>query len=237
MSEVKIVKDVKKIFVLVVLLLTVNGCTSHDFDIYYENMKSSNSGINGYSMNLRIYGNYDNIRINEIIRISDYKDLEYKITKLDLPKRDEAGKYNNDEIRNDKVIYIVNGKTYVALEGKKYSVANEDVKYNNPSLYIEGLKNISDVKEKTSEKINNQTYIVYSVTFNKDFIYELVDDINVDAVKIKNDVTGKIYVTEENYLDRIIYNIDNVTIDAYYYEIDKSSSIAFPFEVEENGGK
>ena len=50
-------------------------------------------------------------------------------------------------------------------------------------------------------------------------------------ILILKEVTGNIYLTKENYVNRIIYNIEDVIINVNYYGIDLANSIAFPSEI------
>jgi hypothetical protein len=232
----------KKVVFFIVLILTLGGCTSKQFESNYKKMQVSEDGkIDSYSMDLRVYGNYNNKNINEIIKIKNYSDIKYKITRTDLTQNNfKDNNVSENEIsdhetkkQKNEIIYIVNDKTYIMSETGKYTLVNKDIKYNDPKIYLDGLNNISKVTKTSYEKSGDTTYKVYEVIYNKKFISKLVADTSISDIKIKNDVTGKIYINDDLYVNYIIYNIESVTINVNYYNIGTSSDFVLPIEIDE----
>ncbi len=110
-------------------------------------------------------------------------------------------------------------------------ITEKDVNYNNPSIYLKGLNKVSKIKKTYEKKVGDTIYKVYDVNYNKRFISNLVKDTIISDIDIKKEVTGNIYLTKENYVNRIIYNIEDVIINVNYYGIDLANSIAFPSEI------
>lgn len=137
----------------------------------------------------------------------------------------------NKKREQKEILYVSNEKTYVIGSNGKYMITEKDVNYNNPSIYLKGLNKVSKIKKTYEKKVGDTIYKVYDVNYNKRFISNLVKDTIISDIDIKKEVTGNIYLTKENYVNRIIYNIEDVIINVNYYGIDLANSIAFPSEI------
>lgn len=208
----------KKIIILISILFLAGGCDEAKFITNYNKMKTSKDGINGYKLDLRIYGKIKDTDIIEVWRIENYNDTDFKITKIGVKK----------DYNNENTIYVIDGKKYVFIDSNEYNLISSNIKYDNPTVYLEGLKNVTKILKSTKEKDGEIIYRVYEVSFTKEIIQKIIDDIAVSDVKISEDNKGKIYITEKGYIYRIIYNIDNITINANYFGIDETRSISLP---------
>ncbi len=219
-------KIFKKI-IIVLIVIFVAGCSNKAINNVYDSMKAGTGekDINGYSIDLRIYGVVKEQTINEIVRISNFRDEDFKITIVNK----ELSPLNEEEIaieNNDTVIYVIDGKTY-ALKDGDYVETKEVQIYSNPLIYLEGLKNIKSVESDSEELIGDNKYIVYNVKIKKDFIKKILEEINL-SVTIDENIDAKIYENEEGYLYRIIYYIDDLTVNVNYYGINNSTEILLP---------
>lgn len=234
----------KRKLLFIVILLILSGCSAKEFDSTYEKMQTGKDGISGYYINLRIYGEHNGKRINENVKIENYNDESYRITKTSVnikePVFDQEDVLNefgnvretlNKKREQKEKLYVSNEKTYVIGSNGKYMITEKDVNYNNPSIYLKGLNKVSKIKKTYEKKVGDTTYKVYDVNYNKRFISNLVKDTIISDIDIKKEVTGNIYLTKENYVNRIIYNIEDVIINVNYYGIDLANSIAFPSEI------
>jgi hypothetical protein len=207
------------------MLLFIAGCGNKALKENYDNMEIGKDNINGYKLDLRIYGKNGNNTVNEIIRVTDYNDKEYEITKVSTSIKDiESG-------NNEETIYIKDGKTYVEDKNGKYIEGKNDT-YNNPSLYLEGLKNIKSREEPIKKKIGENSYTKYNVVFKNSIVKEIVEDTVLKGMNIKEDVNGEVYIDKEGYVYRIIYKLDGVTINANYYGMNTVRPINIPSNIK-----
>lgn len=211
-----------KIVVVTMMLILIAGCTSKDFKNAYNNMQVSDKKINGYSLDLRINGTYNNKNVREIVKITNYKNKEYEIRVVN------SGVPTSKD--NDEITYIKDNKTYVKGEDEKYTETTAEVKYKDPSVYLEGLKNIAKSSEMKEETIGSKKYKVYEVEFKKGIVEKVVKNSNLEGLKSDKNISGKIYLNEDNQVYRIIYNIGELTINANYYGINTAREINVPTE-------
>lgn len=219
-------KIFKKVIIML-LLIIVTGCGNKELDTLYDKMHTGENGINGYSIDLRIYGIVAEKPINEIIRISNYKDKDFRITIVNrnINLNPLSGEVNEE--RNDTIFYVMDGKTYINEDGV-YKETSEKQNYDNPLIYLEGLKNVSDLISESEELIGENNYKVYNLKVKKDFAETILDEIGIEMKKLKDDIETKIYVNKEEYVYRIIYYIDSLTVNVNYFGIDNSAEIIKP---------
>lgn len=213
----------KKISLCILPLLLI-GC-GNKLDANYDKMKVSKDNINGYILDLRIYGNIDTKSVNEIVRITNYKNTDYKIVKTLAPIAKDDMYFINEEVS-----YVKDGKIYVAGTDGTYAVA-KTAAYKNPSIYLEGMKNTTSLDKGTKTKIGNNSYTTYKAVFKKAIVNEILKDTTLDTTATK-DVSGTITIDSKGYVYRITYIVDKLTINANYYGYDNVSAISFPTGVK-----
>jgi hypothetical protein len=229
----------KKIVILCSLMLIISGCSVGKFSSDYKKIKASDDKIDSYTLNLRIYGIYNNDKINKNMRIESYKNNQYMITIFNNTKKSIDRKNNeidNNELEqaNDEIIYVVNKKTYVVNKTGEYIESKGDVRYDNPSIYLSGLNHISKINKVAKETIGTNKYDVYDVNFSKKSVMTILKDTTYSDIKISDNVTGQIYIDQNGYIYRIIYNIEGVTINANYNVKDLNKPINLPNEIKED---
>lgn len=210
-------KNVKKLVLIGVLVLLLTGCSNKNFVKNYKQMIVKDKGINGYTLDLRIYGNYKNKIINELVRVQNYKNNQYEI-RVSKGIQDETIKIQ------DEVYYIRNKKVYTLSDGKKVDYTT-DIPYKKPDVYLEGLTNITRRGRKVTEKIGQKDYSVYSVIFQKKIVNKLLKDTILNDLTVDKDMDGKIYLDMEGYVYKIIYYINDITIDANYFGINQAREV------------
>ncbi|MDD2203584.1 MAG: hypothetical protein PHT75_04660 [Bacilli bacterium] len=244
----------KKVLFLVGLVLIAGGCSNNQFEDSYNKMQVSDDNINGYTLDLRIFGSVGDERINQVVKINSYNNKDYKITKgntdaslnenMELnpdPYLDESMRMNPDininenreldELNREQqgdIIYVIGGKTFVLDKDNKYTETDKPVKYNNPAIYLNGLKDVTETSEPVEKIIEDKTYNLYNVTFTKTVIEPIIKDTGIENIRLENDVKGEIYLNADGYVYRIIYYIDDLTINANYYGINTASQITLP---------
>lgn len=219
-------KILKKVIIML-LLVIVTGCGNKELDTLYDKMHSGEEGINGYSIDLRVYGVVSEKAINEIIRVSNYKDEDFRVTivnkNIALSPLDEK----STEEDSDTVFYVMDGKTYTNETGT-YKETSEKQDYDNPLIYLEGLKNVSDVTSKSEETIGENKYKVYNLKVKKDFAETILDEVGIEIKNLNGNIEAKVYENAEGYVYRIIYYIGALTVNVNYFGINNSAEIIMP---------
>ncbi|MDD2203184.1 MAG: hypothetical protein PHD78_02230 [Bacilli bacterium] len=214
----------KKFLIFVSLLFIVTGCSNGQFMPNYDKMQISDEGINGYYLDLRVYGELNNDIIKKTIKIDNYNNKEYGIVYMDSNITDAEGSIVEDKY------YLLNDTAYVLNAEGEYVEDNNDVKYNNTNIYLEGIKKVADISEPKEETIGLSTYDVYEVTFAKRNVQEIIDYLEINNLELSDDVKGQIYLDKDEYVHKIIYNIEDLEIIASYYLIDKATEIKLQTE-------
>lgn len=214
-------KNFKKV-ILVMLLFLIVGCgKAGELKTNYEKMKISAKGINGYAIDLRIYGSVNNAKAKESIRIFNSENKNYKIEKSMFDIK-------TNELKNE-IKYIKDGKIFVKGPDDKYVLTTSKTYYSKPHLYLEGVNNLKTVDK--GSKVENQPDLTeYQVEFQDEVIEEILKDIEI-AIPIEKNVKGKVQINKEGYVYRVIYQFETVTINALFYQINSVPSIDFPAEI------
>lgn len=204
----------KKLFCLLLGAILLTGCGSK-LEKTYDNMKIGDN-IESYQLDLRIYGTVDNKRVNEIIKIDNYKNVQYKI--------------DNSEF----TYYVANGVTYKTPsrleEGKEqvYEKVTEDLFYDT-DLLLQGLNNIKS-KTETENDLNLELE-VYNIELKDSYIKDLLTKLGYDSNFTES--SGKLYLSDGN-LYKIIYNVDSLIIDAGFFRINGIREFNIDFEGTES---
>jgi len=212
----------KKLLVIMGLLLFMTGCTDSDFAKAYNKMQVSSKGINGYTLDLRIYGLNGTKRVNEIARVVNYMNKNYSITTVKPVDR------SDQETPRESVAYIIGSKKYTTNVEGKYAETTEEIMYSNPSVYLDGLKTATKVGKSTIEKIGTKSYTVYNIKLSKAETSKLLKDTVISTMKVTADATGKIYIDADGYVYRMIYTIGTITINANYFGINTARDVTLP---------
>ena len=153
-----------------------------------------------YRMDLRIYGIYNNKGINNIIMINNYKNTDKDIT-ITVGDKEEK---------------------YLIKDNKKYKVENEklnsvdNVPYENTEVYLNGVKKLKSLTKQKDEKISTNTYKVYKGLISSNDIKDILKASNID-VKVDKDIETEVWLTNDNYVYKVYYRLDKLTIYASYF--------------------
>ena len=214
-------KGMKKILLVMILFLMV-GCGSNTkLKENVEKMEISAKGINGYAVDLRIYGSVNGGRARESLRIYNSGNKNYKIMKSTIDIK-------TNEIK-EEIKYIRNGEVYIKGPDDKYVLTTSKIYYSKPQLYLEGVNNLKSTDK--GSKVENQPDLTeYQVEFQDEVIEEILKDIEI-AIPIEKNVKGKVQINKDGYVYRVIYEFETVTINALFYQINDVPSIDFPAEI------
>ena len=210
-------KSNKKIIILIIVLVIVLafliGLIFNKKDSFDSRLSKSVNNTNveksgSYRMDLRIYGIYNNKGINNIIMINNYKNTDKDIT-ITVGDKEEK---------------------YLIKDNKKYKVENEKlnsvdkVPYENTEVYLNGVKKLKSLTEEKDQKISTNTYKVYKGLISSDDIKDILKASGID-VKLDKDVETEVWLTNDNYVYKVYYRLDKLTIYASYFGYGNMSKV------------
>lgn len=203
----------KKIFIIVFCLILLTGCNGKELKEVYNNMKIGES-IESYQLDLRIYGENNGERVNEMYKIDNYKNQKYKIDTYNL------------------TYYFIDGIMYEEKEIKEeivYNKTNDEIFYDT-DIILEGLNNIT-AKEEIENDIEGKKLKVYEVELNDEYIKELLSKIGYQ--NDYSEAKGKVYLENDN-IYKVIYIVDGLTINGTYFRINNINDINIDVKGDSN---
>lgn len=195
----------------------------------YEKMQAGPDKINGYILELRVFGKIDNEIVKETVRFNNYmnEQLEVKIKNYPVEEKgkgrvNEAGEANeiSEEISNENVFVVSENKVYKQNKDAEYVEYKEEFLYKDVNIYLKGLNNIIEIKETEIETMGVDEYSVYHALVDLNAVQEILDSLNIEYEVLTN-VETKIYLDKEGYVYRIMYDLGNIKIYAYYVAINQ----------------
>lgn len=205
---------------MIVLIVLVSGCSNKELQKYYKKMQFDK--IDSYTLDLRIYGTYKNEKINEIVRISNYKNEQLKINSTPDMKKIYGEEKPNE--KQKRLLVLDNNKLYKFDEKESGYVEIENVLvYKNTDTYLKSIKELKRIKKIDNKKIGKTEYEVYEVTFEDDIIRNIISKTNISEVEVK-DVTGFVYINKDN-ISKIEIKFENLTISASYFGINATKKL------------
>ncbi len=217
----------KKILLLVFGILLLSGCQNKEMLTFYENTKVGDK-TESYQLDLRIYGNYDSKTYNEIVKIDNYKETQYKIDYISNQKEEIIEETNEETnelempLRVDNASYRIDQKNYEQKDGVFVEV--ESLMYTNPNAYLEVLSKASNVETLKEEKIGLDSYKTYSFKVNKKDMEAILKDGALKDLKLKSDVSAKVWIDKDNRVYKVIYYLiegkDKVEINASFFRFN-----------------
>lgn len=186
----------KKIIILLLSIIILTGCTDKELKEEYNDIKNS---IESYQLDLRVYGSFDNKKVNKIYKIDNYKNQKYKIDTINV------------------IYYFVDGRLFEEQidENSKYKESSENIFYDT-DLILQGLNNITSKKEFEND-IDGKELKVYEIKLKDEYIEELLNKLGY--TNNFKEVSGKVYLENENIF-KICYKIDNLNIDGAFFRIN-----------------
>ena len=193
-------KNIKKVLIMFTLVLGLVGCRDKALDKNYEKMQLTKDGLDSYQADIRIYGEYNDNRVNEYLKVSNYKNEQVII-------RDSKA-----SILGKSYIIYDNGKTYSVTSNNEITVVSNN-KYADTAIYLEGLKNLKNIEKKKDEVISNKTYSIYSADVEKEVFESILMDTVIEEIELEKKVPAKIWIDKDGYIHRIIYYLDDAIED------------------------
>ena len=120
-------------------------------------------------------------------------------------------------------------KKYVVKEDKNYEIIEGELKevksvpYTNTDIYLEGVKNITSVKEKGKEKLGEKEYTVYTGKVSKKIMNKMLDATDTN-IKVSSDAETEVWL-DGDYVYKVYYKADGITLYPSYFGYNKSRQI------------
>ena len=188
------------IVIILVMCVVVKNSNKESNKLSKSANKTSVKEAKSYRMDLRIYGTYNNKGINRIIMVNNYKNTDKDIS-ITLDGKEEK---------------------YLVKDNKKYKVENdklneiESISFTNTEVYLDGVSKMKDLKEEKEEKIGKNTYKVYKGVISINDMSSILKESNL-SIKSDKDIETEVWLTSDNYVYKVYYNIDKLTIYASYF--------------------
>lgn len=221
----------KKILLGIIGVLILTGCTNKEMVSYYENTKAGGK-IDSYQLDLRIYGTYGDKTFNEIVRVDNYKGTQFKVDNIGknivVPNMEE--KEPNSEETEDDMLPIFRDNSSYRIDNKNYELKDnsyvevETLMYTNPDSYLEVVSKAKKVEELKEDKIGEETYKTYTFKVNKSDMESILKDGALKDLKLKSDVSAKVWIDKDNRVYKVIYYLiegkDKVEINASFFRFN-----------------
>ncbi len=168
--------------------------------------------ITGYKLDLRIYGTYEKKSINEIVMVTNFKNTDKEIHLIRMNGKDSIE------------------KDYVVKENKYYEVEKDNLKkvksvpYENTDIYLDGVKNMTSVKEKGREKLGKNEYTVYTGKVSKKVMNKMLDATDT-KIKVTTDAETEVWLNKDNQVYKVYYKADDITIYPSYFGFNKYGEV------------
>ena len=162
--------------------------------------KTSVEKAESYRMDLRIYGTYNNKGINKIIMVNNYKNTDKDIS-ITVDGKEEK--------------YLVKDNKKYKVENEKLSSA-ENVPFTNTEVYLDGVSKMKNLKEEKEQKIGKNTYKVYKGIISINDMSSILKESDI-SIKTDKDIETEVWLTSDNYVYKVYYKLDKLTIYASYF--------------------
>lgn len=241
-------KNGKKILMILCAALMLTGCASKDLKNAYNKMSvgDGKNQINGYSLSIRLFGLYNDEKVNQSIRVQNYLGKNYKVV---------------DSSDNEITYYVIDGVNYKSVVDdtdsdttKKESAYNkntgattgfdidkaittyeetdEAVPFTNTNLYLTSLKSAKKIGDATEEKIGDLKYTTYEYTIAKKTMLKILAGSALKDIKFTADIPTKVWIDKDGYVYKIEYDLatgikseSTLSLNVYYNAVNDANEI------------
>ena len=199
-NKLLILSVVVIVAVILVMCVIVKKSNKESNKLTESANKTSVEKAESYRMDLRIYGTYNNKGINKIIMVNNYKNTDKDIS-ITVDGKEEK--------------YLVKDNKKYKVENEKLSSA-ENVPFTNTEVYLDGVSKIKNLKEEKEQKIGKNTYKVYKGTISINDMTSILKESDI-SIKTDKDIETEVWLTSDNYVYKVYYKLDKLTIYASYF--------------------
>ena len=194
------------ILIIIGLLAIRKNNSSNSLTPTVENTSIEKS--KSYKLDLRIYGTYNDKSVNKIIMVTNYENTDKEIMVIDNSKEEN---------------YIVKDNKKYKLEDEKLTKV-DSVLYENTSVYLDGVNKMKDLKQTEDKSIGKETFKVYKGVISSKDVSDILKEANLD-IKVDKDIETEVWLTSDDYVYKVYYKLDNLTIYASYFGYGKMNKV------------
>ena len=199
----------KKNIFLLIIIFVVTGCTKLELNKIFKEMRIEK--INNYSVDLRISGEKNGEIIKTSHRITNFNDEQIIIFFSERNSERELIEHN----------YVYQDNNLFVLRDDLYIESQEVFPFMNTNILLDGL---TKTKDESKEIVEDNSYNkIVRGNLNKSYV-----DILLKEYKLNSDfkkATFEFYLKSDNTIERLIYQIDDLTINALFYDIGESRKV------------
>ena len=192
------------VLVMVLALLLGLSLNKESSKLKTNAEKTEIGDTTGYRLDLRIFGTYNKTKINEIVMVNNYKNSDKSITFTKVSDGKET-------VRE----FLVKDKKYYEVKNNKLSSV-ENIFYENTDIFLKGVKNMSDTEFSSTEKIGETSYDVYKGVVSKSVVNDMLEETDL-GFKVDKDADCEVWITNDGYVYKAYYRIDELTIYPSYF--------------------
>ncbi len=241
-------KNGKKLLMVLFAVFMLTGCASKDLKDAYNKMSvgDGKNQVNGYSLSIRLFGLYNDEKINQSIRVQNYLGENFKVVDSSST---ETTYYvidgvNYKSVATDTSTDATKQSTYKTATGADetgfgstkvattYEETKDDVPFINTDLYLTSLKSAKKIGDATEEKIGDLTYTTYEYTVTKKNMVKILVGSALEDIKFTADVPAKVWIDSDGYVYKIEYDLatgidsdSTLSLNVYYNAIGSANEI------------
>ena len=83
---------------------------------------------------------------------------------------------------------------------------------------------MKDLKQTEDESIGKETFKVYKGVISSKDVSDILKEANLD-IKVDKDIETEVCLTSDDYVYKVYYKLDNLTIYAYYFGYGKMNKV------------
>ncbi len=235
-------KNGKKLLMVLCAVLMLTGCASKDLKNAYNKMSvgDGEDQINGYSLSIRLFGLYNDEKVNQSIRVQNYLGKNYKVvdstdTEITYYVVDGVNykSVTTDEETDESTYKTTTGTGFDTTKSvTTYEETEDDVPFINTDLYLTSLKSAKKIGDATEEKIGDLTYTTYEYTVAKKTMLKILAGSVLEDIKFTADIPTKVWIDADGYVYKIEYDLatgieseSTLSLNVYYNAVNDSTEI------------
>jgi hypothetical protein len=241
-------KNGKKLLMVLCAALMLTGCASKDLKNAYNKMSvgDGKNQINGYSLSIRLFGLYNDEKVNQSIRVQNYLGKNYKVVDSSdneityyvidgVNYKSVVNNTESDTTKNESA-YNKNTETTTGFDNDKevttYEETDKAVPFTDTNLYLTSLKSAKKIGDATEEKIGDLKYTTYEYTVAKKTMLKILADSALKDIKFTADIPTKVWIDEDGYVYKIEYDLatgikseSTLSLNVYYNAVNDATEI------------
>lgn len=224
-------KRSKLMAVLFASLVLLTGCTSSELKTVYKSMQIGEGKINGYNINVRLFGLYNSEKVSQSITIQNYMNKTIKVVdssnnKVYVRKDNKnfvlvgenneenidfdfrpIGNGRDDRFRENEEIFEEDLEGEETTSTQRYEETTESIPLIDTDVLLSSLKKAKDVTDPEEDTIANTKYTKYTYTVSKKLAKEILAGTDLKDIEFEDDIEATVWVDEKGYVYKLVYDL------------------------------